>query len=517
MKLSTILIISILAMAAQAPAGNTSPRFRHVSSGKENPKESAKTYAKKTPDSESLDPDTMRIRTAEEIFSQIPLSSKQKTKLNNTLGPWVFSGYRRPADLSRFEVSLSKEDFARIWRQTGPKDSVLVIKEIAGEDDTWNLADFGGESRRDTIMVMEAVEEPLPLPVMGADATPQWLLDQIEAVRLQNDFMYRMMVANPDCIDYEYWNLPVPPTLPEDDHSFGGFLKRQKLKVEVDDAFIPDSDIEKRHWLHVLNTGVQFSQAYLSKNWYQGGNNYLALLGNFFWDVQLNQVYHPNMMFQSTLSYKLGLNSTEDNQYHKYSISEDLLQYNIKFGYKAAHNWYYSLTGQFKTQILNNYPKDSDVRTASFLTPSNTTVGLGMTYSKQNAKKTLQFNASISPLSYNLKTAIDRDIDHGLFGMSQTQRCDSEFGSNAELTFRWQIWSNVLYYTRLFLFTDYHQAQGDWQNTLEFQFNRFFSTQIYMNLRYDSTVDKSIAPKWEKWMMKEILSVGLSYTFSTKG
>ena len=37
-----------------------------------------------------------------------------------------------------------------------------------------------------------------------------------------------------------------------------------------------------------------------------------------------------------------------------------------------------------------------------------------------------------------------------------------------------------------------------------------------MHLRYDSGSDPALSPRWNRWMMKEILSVGLSYTFSTK-
>jgi hypothetical protein len=48
------------------------------------------------------------------------------------------------------------------------------------------------------------------------------------------------------------------------------------------------------------------------------------------------------------------------------------------------------------------------------------------------------------------------------------------------------------------------------------QFSRFFSTQVFVNLRYDSNADKTIDPKWKRFMLKEILSIGLSYTFSTK-
>ena len=139
-----------------------------------------------------------------------------------------------------------------------------------------------------------------------------------------------------------------------------------------------------------------------------------------------------------------------------------------------------------------------------------------MTYSHQNKKKTFTLNASIAPVSYNLKTAISQKIDHGLFKIDQDKRSVSDIGSNGELTINWQIWKNVNYKSRLFVFTDYGSFLGDWQNTLEFQFNRFFSTQIYANLRYDSEVDPNKSPGWNKWMLKEILSIGLSYTFATK-
>ncbi len=357
--------------------------------------------------------------------------------------------------------------------------------------------------------------EPLSIAITG-DVVPEWLSRNRDSFKRQLDLQYLDMVYNPSQSNPAFWTLPLPPTLPPEDYSYAAFLRRQRIKVNLESAIVPEIEIEKKHWLHLLNISLQFSQAYLSKNWYQGGNNYLALLGNFLWDVQLNPVYHPNMMFQSTLSYKLGLNSTEDNVLHKYSISEDLFQYNLKFGYKAAHHWYYSFTGQFKTQMLNNYPSDSMVRTASFLTPGVLTLGLGMTYTKQNEKKTIDFNASISPISYNLKTAIDPNVDHLQFGIDQDKKCVNEFGSSAELTFNWKLLDNILYKTRLFLFTDYKQSNADWQNTFEFQFSRFFSTQLYLNLRYDSTADKSLDPKWNRWMLKEILSVGLSYTFSTK-
>lgn len=462
--------------------------------------------------------DTIALRPVEEILADI-VPNPSAPSMNLFGMPKVFMGFRKVTNKDKkvFPDSIPLNSlFHELYFREAP-DSIdrVVYTAVAGDDNPWDLADLPS-GQRDSIVIREAVvKDPLSIAITG-DVIPEWLSRSQASFGRQLDLQYLDMVYRPSQKNYAFWTLPVPPTLPPDDYSYAAFLRRQHLNVNLESAIIPEIELEKRHWLHVLNVAVQFSQAYLSKNWYQGGNNYLALLGNFLWDVQLNQVFHPNMMFQSTLSYKLGMNSTEDNALHKYSISEDLFQYNFKFGYKAAHHWYYSFTTQFKTQLLNNYYSDSMVRIASFLTPGTLTLGAGMTYTKQNAKKTIDLVASISPLSYNLKTAIDSAIDHQLFGMDQAVKSVSEYGSSAEINFSWRMLDNILYKTRLFLFTDYKQSNADWQNTFEFQFSRFFSTQLYINLRYDSTADKSLDPKWNRWMLKEILSVGLSYTFSTK-
>ncbi len=483
--------------------------YRHVSYSHPKPFSSTEEKAEET--------DTLPVRSLEELLIEI-VPDAGVPDINLFSMPKIFFGYRDIQRPKRFTLSdsltspaLFKELYFRELPDTIER---VVYSASASEDNPWDLADL--PSQRDSMIVKEVVVKgPLPSVVTGK-VIPDWLSRYGEAWDNQLDILYSSMIYFPNQANYAFWSLPVPPSMPKEDYSYMSFLKKLNIKVNVDDAVVPEEVIGKKHWLHLVNAGLQFSQAYLSKNWYQGGNNYLALLGNFLWDVQLNPVYHPNMIFQSTVSYKLGLNSTEKTALHKYSISEDLFQYNLKFGYLAAGHWYYSFTTQFKTQFLNNYPSDSWEKTASFLTPGNLTLGLGMTYTYQNPKKTLNFSASISPLSYNLKTAINTKVDHTQFGMEQTQKTLHEFGSTAEVNFSWKFLDNVFYRTRLFLFTDYKESNADWQNTLEIQFNKFFSTQLYINLRYDSTADRSLDPRWSRWMMKEILSLGLSYTFSTK-
>lgn len=51
-------------------------------------------------------------------------------------------------------------------------------------------------------------------------------------------------------------------------------------------------EIKKRHWIHLFDGRLQFAQAYVSPNWYQGGSNNLTMLVNLNFDVKLNRNYH---------------------------------------------------------------------------------------------------------------------------------------------------------------------------------------------------------------------------------
>lgn len=368
----------------------------------------------------------------------------------------------------------------------------------------------------DSLAVPKISLSPDSIPGPDYKIIPQWLAVGLRAERLRQDILYRLMTDNPKYIQYAYWDLPVPPRLPEEDYSFKGFLSRLELpKIDTGAAIIPTFTQNHINWLHTFSTGLQLSQAYISSNWYQGGNNYLAFLYNFNWNVTLNTVFHPNLLFVSDVSYKLAVNSNPDGSLHKYSISQDLFQYNLKTGLKAFNKWFYSFNLMFKTQFFTSYPSDSEIPGAKFLSPSELNLGLGMTYNTSGLKGKLKFAASVSPISYNLKACPSMEIDHTPFNIPQDKKTASEIGSNAEFTLNWNISSNISWKSRLFLFSDYHYFLADWENTFNFTINRFLSTQLYIHPRYDSSSNRT-SSNWRYWQLKEILSFGLSYTFSTK-
>ncbi len=253
----------------------------------------------------------------------------------------------------------------------------------------------------------------------------------------------------------------------------------------------------------------------MSPNWYQGGNNNLNTLANIYYNVKLNTEYHPNLLFETTAQYKLGMNNAPDDSIHNYNISDDLLQINTTFGIKAAKRWYYSFTGQFKTQVLNSYKKNSHDLNSSFLSPGELTAGIGMTYNYANAPKTFTFDASIAPLSYNLKTCISNRIDPTAYNIKEGRKTSHNFGSSAELRLFWKLAYNITFSSRIFAFTDYDSAQADWENTLSFDINRFLSTQVYVHMRYDSATPPCEDENWKKLQVKEILSIGFAYKFSS--
>lgn len=329
-----------------------------------------------------------------------------------------------------------------------------------------------------------------------------------------------MMFSHPEVIIYNEELLPEPPKVyiaTADPSSAHIDVKEKPISIsEVKDA-PKKTELKYKDWLSSFNGNVQFSQAYISPNWYQGGNNNLNALISAVYNIKLNQAFHPNLLFDNTVQYKLGLASAPDDEMRNYSISEDLFQVNTQFGVKAWKRWFYSMNAQFKTQMFNNYKKNTNDMIASFLSPGELNLGVGMTYDYTNPKKTLTFKASISPFSYNLKMCTSNRVDPTAFGIEEGRHYASEYGSNLEAKLSWKVCHNITYSSRLFAFTDYDYLQGDWENTVQFDINRFLSTQLYVHVRYDSQTASIPDSQWHRWQVKEILSFGFSYRFATPG
>ena len=342
-----------------------------------------------------------------------------------------------------------------------------------------------------------------------------WLRKAQQQRERENALRYDAMIRNPQLVKYNLSMLPAPP----DEYAVGADLNKSRLvitPVETQPVVVEVEkvDVKPRNWLHTVNASLHFTQAYISDNWYQGGENNLNVLADFQWDFNLNQVLHPKWLFNNTLRYKLGVMTAHNDSLRNYAINEDNFQFSSQLGYKAVKNWYYSASLLFKTQFFNNYKSNTNTMTAAFLSPAELNIGLGMTYSYKDKFETKVFTLSIAPLSYNIKICrnID-DIDPTIFGIDPGHHTKHSFGSNLEAKLNWKISNNITWSSRLYAFTNYEYVQGDWENTFDFSITRHLNTKLFVHLRYDKS--HAWHPDWKYWQLKEILSLGLTYRFST--
>lgn len=365
---------------------------------------------------------------------------------------------------------------------------------------------------------LDSVHRPVFTPDYSGVEAMRWIEDELSAYRRANDMKRAVIFTHPDLIRYN------SATLPPLEPMYEVVINPVDFTVSV--APLPSKPIaaenmevtegKKVHWLNKFNASLQFTQAYVSPNWYQGGNSNINALLNLYYNIKLNPVYHPNLLFETTAQYKLGINSAPDDSIRGYNVSEDILQINSVFGLRAAKKWYYSVTAQFKTQMVNSYKTNSDVLRSAFLSPGELNIGVGMTYNTANKNNTFTFDASIAPLSYNLKICTNDAMNPENYGIDPGNHTVSKYGSSAECKIGWKISKNITLNSRIFAFTDYSRAYADWENAFVFSINRFLTTNLNVNMRYDTNTPKVDNTEWKKLQLKQLLSIGFSYTFETK-
>ena len=297
----------------------------------------------------TADSDTIFILSPKELYESMPTPQIEYKVVNKSFIPRVFGGYRKVHHIP---------DFMKIAPYNGLQTMTPIELPDLEEIDAQIALEKGIEQIEEQevalVDTLQKISDTYEHYIPGK--RPKWLTDALLRQRIQEDVMYLYMIENPLEIEYADWELPEPPILYEDDITFMAFIKKQEIPdINPTEAILPESELKRKNWLHTFKTLLQLSQAFVSPNWYQGGNNYLAMLFNFNWNVNLNQVFHPKILFQSALSYKLGLTTTPEGNVHKYQLSEDAFQYNLNLGLKAIKDWYYSFNMLFKTQLFNNF------------------------------------------------------------------------------------------------------------------------------------------------------------------
>lgn len=274
----------------------------------------------------------------------------------------------------------------------------------------------------------------------------------------------------------------------------------------------PDNELlvfRPNFWKHKGNGYLNFTQHYISDNWYKGGESTNALLGGLVLEANFDD--RQRLEFENKLELKLGFITAPSDTLHEYKTNADLIRLNSKLGVKAFKNWYYTLAAEFKTQFFANYKTNSDVMISNFMSPAQLELALGMDF-KQN-KKNYTLSLMGSPLAYTfIYISNDRIDDPTAFNVDAGHKTASLFGSKFTGNLKWQIIPNIIWESKLDYFTTYEKVIANWENTFNFVLNRYLSTKLFVHARFDDGVTLA-EDENSYFQLQELLSFGINYTW----
>jgi hypothetical protein len=284
----------------------------------------------------------------------------------------------------------------------------------------------------------------------------------------------------------------------------------EKEKADKPERFRP----KLKYWIKSGSNLIQFSQNYISENWYKGGIGNLNLLSQHSFSTN----YKKNKVeFNNFFEWKLSLYTNPNDTLRNIKIGEDLFRIYSNFGIQAAHNWYYSSNIEVKTQLFKNFKENSTNVVSSALSPVLVNVGiLGMryqlekTYPKVKGKK-VNFSMDMSPLSIQYTYVMDDEVDPTRFGIEAGKQHTFDFGSTINAKYVLFFNKNVSLSSRFKYFTNYEKVNIESENELNMPLNRFFSTRIYLYARFDDSKGLKKDSKLGFLQLNELLSFGFNY------
>jgi len=273
---------------------------------------------------------------------------------------------------------------------------------------------------------------------------------------------------------------------------------------------------KRRYWVYTGNHKLQLSQNYISQNWYKGGVKNLNIINMH--NVSFN--YSKNkFQVNNYAEWKLNIFTNPNDTLRLYRIADDLIRTYSNFGVQAFHNWYYSSFLEMKTQLFQNFVENTNQALSSVLSPLYINAGiLGMRYQieKKNPRikdRKLSFNTDISPLSIEYIGVVNKGINQTRFGIKEGKWHLLNLGStlNAKLTVNFN--KNVNFTSRFNFFTNYEKVTGESENTLNMPINRYFSTTLYLYVRYDNNKQLKTDATWGYFQVNELISFGFNYNW----
>lgn len=334
--------------------------------------------------------------------------------------------------------------------------------------------------------------------------------------RVADDMLVRLYAEHPEKVRQADSRMNKAGTLRQDvekslksDVSLAAKVKNVNLGPELDGDVVLVTR-KPNFWKFKGSVSLQFTQNYVTDNWYQGGeSNYSGLA---MANLHLNYDNKQRIQWENQLELQLGFQTNKSDAYHKVKATNNLIRLTSKFGYKAVSTLYY--TGQLLTwtQLVPQYDNNSMNLRSEFLGPLYVNLSVGVDY-KWNIKR-FSGNIYLAPVSYNLRYISNADL-WSKHGIPQGKHSLHDAGISILINWKVDIWKNINWQSRMYFFTNYSYVNYEWENTINFVINRYLSTKLFLYPRIDTSRDFSngVEGRSKHFMFKEWLSLSLNYNF----
>ena len=310
------------------------------------------------------------------------------------------------------------------------------------------------------------------------------------------------------------------------------FLSVNLMAVSPADSLTEKKADTAKPWKYTGNYAIMLNQIAF-KNWAAGGES--SLSGRASVDYHLHYK-KEKFSFDHTAHLAYGMVGYLHKKVQKTDDKIDML---LGLSSQFSKKWYFSGVISFKTQFSKGYKNpDFSHEISNFMAPGYLTVSIGFRY---KAKK--NFELYMSPLAGKVTFVLDQYLaNQGAYGVKKAvtdslgnilvpgERTAGQLGINIISSYQANLMKNILFKTRINLYNNYleedpskrWQLDMDWYNELSFKINKYFSTMLLVQLKYDpktlfpvyETVDgvQQVVDQEARLQWKE--SLGVSFLYS---
>ncbi len=296
-------------------------------------------------------------------------------------------------------------------------------------------------------------------------------------------------------------------------------LHHDTALVETDDnvkALMEDAEEDRQRilrsrkgygpWYKQATGLVQFSQGYVSGNWYQGGNSSFAMYANLKGIIKYDA--KKWVTWENTGEWQEGFSTALGDSLRKINMTDDVFKIYSKLNVRIkAEKLYGSFSIDFQTPFFNTWKENTNTLKTGTFTPIRFNWALGVDY-----KPIKNMSMVFAPLAYKLVYAKDTiNVDRSVYGISSGNML-STFGSSVRFEWKWRPLREIYLETVFYAYTNYKMFEVDWEITCDFIINRYMSARVMLHPRYDSSAIVE-GDTHAKMQFKELISIGFAHKF----